>query len=63
MDLVHELDARTRGLASSGPAVVVVQSTHDRQSDPPCCLHPERKEPICAVQGSVAECLDVVVRG
>ena len=29
----------------------------------PCSLHPERQEPICAVQGSVAPSLDAVVPG
>ncbi len=33
MDLVHQLDARPRGTASGYPAVVMVQPTHDRQSD------------------------------
>ena len=40
MDLVHQLDARPRGPASGYPAVVMVQPTHDRQSDhfAPCIL-------------------------
>jgi hypothetical protein len=33
MGLIHQLDARTRGPASGNPAVVMVQSTHDRQCD------------------------------
>jgi hypothetical protein len=33
MDLVHQLDACTRGPASGCPAVVVVQTTHDRKRD------------------------------
>ena len=33
MDLIHQLDARTRGPASGCPAVVMVQSTHDRTSN------------------------------
>ncbi len=33
IDLVHQLDARTRDLASGCPVVVVVQPTHDRKSD------------------------------
>src|SRR6266516_2138533 len=40
MDLVHQLNARTRGPASSCPVVVMVQPTHDRKSDHlvPCIL-------------------------
>ena len=40
MDLVHQLDARTRGPASGCPVVVMVQPTHDRKSDHlvPCIL-------------------------
>jgi hypothetical protein len=40
MDLIHQLDARTRGPASGCPAVVMVQSTHDRTSDHlvPCMM-------------------------
>ena len=40
MDLVHQLDARTHGPASGCPAVVMVQSTHDRTSNHlvPCIL-------------------------
>ena len=33
MDLVHQLDARTRGPASGCPAVVMMQPTQDRKSD------------------------------
>ena len=33
MDLIHQLDARIRGPARACPAVVMVQSTHDRTSD------------------------------
>ena len=33
MNLVLQLDARTRGPASSGPLIVMVQPTHDRKSD------------------------------
>src|SRR5947209_9794467 len=33
MDLVHQLDARTRCPASGCPTVVMVQPTHDRTSD------------------------------
>ena len=40
MDLVHQLDSRTRGPASGYPLVVMVQPTHDRKSDHliPCIL-------------------------
>jgi hypothetical protein len=40
MDLVHQLDARTYGIASYDPLIVVVQPTHDRKSDQlvPCIL-------------------------
>ncbi len=40
MDLVHQLDARTYGIASCDPLIVVVQPTHDRKSDQlvPCIL-------------------------
>src|SRR6266480_1364055 len=40
MDLVHQLDARTGGPASGSPAVVMVHSTHDWESDHlvPCIL-------------------------
>lgn len=33
MDLVHQLDTRTRGPASGYPAVVMMQPAHDRQCD------------------------------
>jgi hypothetical protein len=33
MDLVHQLDARTRGPASGSPVVVMVQPTHDGKSN------------------------------
>jgi hypothetical protein len=32
MDLVHQLDTRTRGPASGDPLIVMVQPTHDRKS-------------------------------
>jgi hypothetical protein len=40
MDLVHQLIARTYGIASCDPLIVVVQPTHDRKSDQlvPCIL-------------------------
>jgi hypothetical protein len=40
MDLITQLDARTPGLASGRPVVVVVQPTHDQTSDHliPCIL-------------------------
>ena len=39
-DLVHQLSSRPRGPASGCPAVVMVQPTHDRESDHlvPCIL-------------------------
>src|SRR5215469_12780397 len=33
MDLVHQLDVRTRGPATGYPAVVMMESTHDRTSN------------------------------
>ena len=40
MDLVHQLDDRTYGIASCDPLLVVVQPAHDRKSDQliPCIL-------------------------
>jgi hypothetical protein len=40
MDLVHQLDARTRGPVSGCPVVVMVESTHDRNGNhfAPCVM-------------------------
>src|SRR5512135_358024 len=49
MDLVHQLIARICGPASSSPAVVMVQPTHDRKCDHlvPCILRGKnRSEPF-----------------
>jgi len=40
MDLVHQLDARTRSPVSGCPVVVMVESTHDRNGNhfAPCVM-------------------------
>src|SRR5215472_14059863 len=48
MDLVPQLDARTRGPASGCPAVVMVQPTQDRKSNylVPCLLSGRNRAPL-----------------
>jgi hypothetical protein len=49
IDLIHQLDARTRGPASGCPAVVMVQSTHHRKSDHlvACILRERNQSALC----------------
>src|SRR5207245_1178493 len=63
MDLVHQLDARTRDPASGCPVVVVVQPTHDRTSDHlvACILSTRNRSALW--RRSVAGSLDAAVPG